>query len=102
MDKRPKKWHDSAEEEAYFQACRLLGDLYLDELGEPAKAAECYRQYQGYVKSGAETLFRLGRALEAAGRPTEARKWYDMVLVYPSHPRAADARSALARLQTVG
>ena len=97
---RPQRFADSEQEEVYFSACRLLGDLYLFKLNNPAKAIECYSIYKDYVKSGAETLFRLASAYEANGQHAHARKWYDMVLVYPQHPRAEESRQALARLGT--
>lgn len=96
---RPKRFADSEQEEIYFGACRLLGDLALDTLNDPAKAVDCYMICKDHVKSGAETLFRLGRAYESNGQPAHARKWYDMVLVYPSHPRAEAAKAALERLR---
>jgi tetratricopeptide (TPR) repeat protein len=96
--RRPKRFVDADQETAFFTACRILADLWLDELGDPAKAVECLEIYKDYVKSGADTLFKLGRAFEALGNIARARKWYDMVLVYPSHPKAEAARAALARL----
>ena len=83
---------------SYDLAHRLLGDLLLRH-GRPAEAARCLRVYSECVRSGAETLYLLGQAHEAAGQPAHARKWYDMVLVYAGHPRAADARAALERLE---
>lgn len=96
--RRPKRFSGAEEEETYYSSCRVLGDLYLDRLGRPEKAVECYLLYKDYVKSGAETLFRLAAAYERMGKIAHARKWYDMVLVYPSHPKAQAARDALARL----
>lgn len=96
---RPQRFAGKDQEEAYFHACRLLGDTYLDTIDDPAKAIECYLVYKDYVKSGADTLYRLASAYERNGQPTHARKWYDMVLVYPDHPKAAPAREALARLK---
>lgn len=95
---RPAKFADADQEEAYFTACRLLGDLYLDVLRQPEKAVACFLVYKDYVKSGADTMFKLGRAYESIGQRANARKWYDMVLVYPAHPKADDARQALDRL----
>ncbi|MGL5094053.1 MAG: tetratricopeptide repeat protein, partial [Planctomycetia bacterium] len=98
---KPASFRSNDEEEAYFHALRLLGDVYLDRLDDPEKAVECYQGYRNYVKSGAETLYRLGSAYERLGQTAAARKWYDMVLVYPQHPRAGDAQAALARLAAV-
>lgn len=83
---------------AYYRACRMLGEVYVRHLAKPERAIECLTIYKDHLDSGAETLYLLGEAYEAAGKVPQARKWYDMVLVYPSHPRAADARSALGRL----
>lgn len=102
INNRPSKFIDDEQQEAYFTACRLLGDIYLDELNQPEKAVDCYSIYKDYSKSGAETLYRLGKAYEACGKWAHARKWYDMVLVYPTHPRAEDARKALAKLEKAG
>lgn len=81
-----------------MSTCRLLGDLCLDQLGQPKRATELFMVYKDHVKSGADTLFKLGRGYEAMGEWASARKWYDMVLVYPSHPLAESARAALRRL----
>ncbi len=56
--------------------------------------------YKDQIESGAETLFLLGKGYEMLGQISQARKWYDMVTVYPGHPRSAAAREALARLGT--
>ena len=94
----PKQFRNDEEKQAYFRACRLLGQLYVDKLGEPEKAIECLSIYKDHLDSGADTLFLLARAYEGAGQIKAARKWYDMVLVYPSHPKANAAKEALSRL----
>lgn len=96
--RKPDRFPDKEAEENYYAACRLLGQVYLGPLGRPEEAAACYHDFAKSDKSGADTLFHLGEAYEAAGKLAHARKWYDMVLVYPSHPRAEAARAALDRL----
>ena len=52
------------EEEAWFTACRLLGDLYLSELSRPDLAVPCYQDFRQSAKSGPL----------AHGRSTDERK----------------------------
>lgn len=95
---RSERFADKDQEEAFFLSCRLLGDLYLEQLADPRAAALCFEIYKEYGKSGADTLYKLALAYERSGQLAHAKKWYDMVLVYPDHPRAAPARAALARI----
>jgi tetratricopeptide (TPR) repeat protein len=94
----PARFQNVDEEKIYFRACRLLGEIYVEHLNDPARAIEPLKLFKDHVDSGADTLFLLGRAYEQLGQIAQARKWYDLVLVYPSHPKAAAARDALARL----
>lgn len=94
----PKQFRNDEEKKAYFRACRTLGELYVERLGEPEKGIKYLSIFKETPESGADTLYLLGKAYEGAGQWKSARKWYDMVLVYPSHPRAAAARDALNRL----
>lgn len=98
-NQRPERFADKDQEEAYFLSCRLLGDLYLDALADPRAAIDCFEIYKEFGKSGADTLYKLALAYELSGQLAHAKKWYDMVLVYPDHPRAAPARAALARIE---
>jgi tetratricopeptide (TPR) repeat protein len=84
------------DKEAWYQACRLLGDLYLHD-DRPDLAVACLAEYRQSPKSGAETLFKLGQAHERLGDPARARKYYDQVTVY-DHPLASEAYTALQRL----
>lgn len=86
------------EEDAWFLATRFLGDLYLDDLGRPDLAVQCFRDFREYQKSGADTLYRLGQAYEAAGDTTNAVKAYKAVTAYSGHPRYWDADAAVRRL----
>lgn len=97
---KPARFTDNEQEKSFYDAHRILGDIYLEEWQEPTKAIECYLFFERYRGSGADTLFKLGRAYEQLGQTAQARKWYDMVLVYSDHPRAEAARAALARLGT--
>jgi tetratricopeptide (TPR) repeat protein len=87
------------EEEAWFIATRLLGDLYLDELARPDLAAQCFTDYREYQKSGADTIYRLGQAKEASGDLAGAMKAYELVTAYQNHPRYWDATEAVRRLK---
>src|SRR5262249_31128803 len=39
---KPEKFGSGEDQEAWYLACRLLGDLYLRELERPELAAECF------------------------------------------------------------
>ncbi len=88
------------DEDAWFLATRQLGDLYLDELQRPDLAVQCYRDFREYQKSGADTLYRLGQAHEAAGDTKAATASYKAVTAYSGHPRYWDADAAVKRLQS--
>jgi hypothetical protein len=49
------------EEEAWYTATKLLGQLYLEELGKPENALACFTKFKDYHKSGADTLYQIGR-----------------------------------------
>jgi len=87
------------EEDAWFIAVRLLGDLYLDELDRPDLAVGCYSAFREYQKSGADTLFLLGKAHEKSGNVTAAIKCYEAVSMYPQHPRFYEAAESARRLK---
>jgi tetratricopeptide (TPR) repeat protein len=87
------------EEEAWYFAVRLLGDIYLDEIQRPDLAISCYNAFRESDKSGADTLYQLGRAYEAAGNAGAALKAYEMVTMYPKHPRYDAANDAVRRLK---
>lgn len=96
---KPEKFAGDEDEEAWFTACRLLGDLCLNELGQPELAVACYNDYRKSSKSGADTLYKLGQAHEALGDRARAAKCYELVTAYEGHPLAYDARQALYRVQ---
>ncbi len=90
------------EEDAWFIAVRMLGDLYLDELDRPDLAIGCYNAFREYQKSGADTLFLLGKAYEKSGNVNAAIKSFESVSVYPQHPRFYEAAEAVRRLKGGG
>ena len=97
-DIRESKKGSGEDEDAWYAATRILGDLYLDELGRPDLAVAAYSDYKEYGKSGADTLYKLGKAYEAKGDTANAAKFYNAVTAYEEHPRYWDAKDALNRL----
>ena len=98
-DVREKEKGSGEEEDAWYLATRLLGDLYLNELKRPDLAVSAYSSYRGYHKSGAETLYQLALAHEAAGNAPAALKCFESVSGYKEHPRYWDATEAVRRLK---
>ena len=88
-----------AEEEAWYLATKLLGQLYLDELNKPENALHCYLKYKEYYKSGADTLFQIARCYEALGDWSRAIQYYKAVTGFEGHPLVWEAEAALRRLQ---
>lgn len=86
------------EEEAWYTATKLLGQLYLDELGKPDNALHCYTAYKEYFKSGADTLYQIARCYEAMGDLKHAIQFYNAVTAYEGHSLYWDAKDALKRL----
>jgi tetratricopeptide (TPR) repeat protein len=97
---KPERFASEDEEEAWFLCCRLLGDLYLNELNRPDQAVPCYADFRKSSKSGADTIYKLGRCYEQLGDVARARRYYEQVTGYEGHPLVMDARDALYRLQT--
>jgi len=96
---KPEKFANADDEEAWYTACRLLGDLYLQTLGKPDQALACFSDYRKYTKSGADTLYKMGQCYEQLGDRVKAAKCYQNVTIY-DHPLAWDASQALQRLET--
>jgi tetratricopeptide (TPR) repeat protein len=86
------------EEEAWYVASRLLGDLYLQECNRPDLALACFSDYRKHSKSGVDTLYKMGLAFEQLGERAKAVKCYQNVVAY-DHPLASEARAALYRLE---
>jgi tetratricopeptide (TPR) repeat protein len=97
---KPERFAYTGDEEAWFLSCRLLGEMYLYELGRPDLAVPCFQAYRKSSKSGADTLYKLGQAYEQLGDRARATKCYEHVTSYDSHPLAPDARDALYRLKS--
>jgi tetratricopeptide (TPR) repeat protein len=96
---KPETFVSSEDEEAWFAACQLLGDLYL-EVGRPDLAVPCLTDFRQSSKSGARTLFRLGQAWEQLGDSRRAVRCYKQVTAYEGNPLTPEAHDALHRLQT--
>jgi tetratricopeptide (TPR) repeat protein len=94
---KPEKFASGEDEEAWYESCKLLGDLYL-ELERADQAVACLNEFRKSSKSGARTWFKLGQAYEALGNRALAAKCYEQVTGYEGNPLAPDAQEALARL----
>jgi tetratricopeptide (TPR) repeat protein len=99
---RPEKFASGEDQDAWYLACKLLGDLYLHDLARPDLAVECLRSFRESTKSGADTLYKLGQAYEQLGDAKHAVKYYEHVVSYDRHPLAPEARDALQRLKVTG
>jgi tetratricopeptide (TPR) repeat protein len=96
---RPEQFASSEDEEAWYLACKFLGELYLYDLRKPDLAVECFTSFRPSAKSGADTMYRLGQAYEQLGDRVRAVKFYKHVVAYDNHPLAPEAQDALYRLQ---
>ena len=96
---KPEKFATGEDEDAWYLANKMLGEIYLYEMNKPDVAVECLREFRRSSKSGADTLYKLGQAYEQLGDRARAMKFYQHVVSYDSHPLAPDARDALHRLQ---
>jgi tetratricopeptide (TPR) repeat protein len=95
---KPEKFASAEDEEAWYQSCQLLSDLYM-EVGRPDLAVPCLIDFRQSSKSGARTLYKLGQAYEQLGDRAKAAKCYKQVTAYEGNPLAPDANDALQRLQ---
>jgi tetratricopeptide (TPR) repeat protein len=95
---KPEKFANGEDEDAWYQSCQLLSDLYL-EVGRPDMAVPCLIDFRKSSKSGAKTLYKLGQAYEQLGDRSRAVKCYKQVTAYEGNPLAPDAEDALQRLQ---
>jgi tetratricopeptide (TPR) repeat protein len=95
---KPERFASKEDEEGWYQACQLLGDLYL-ELDRADLAIPCLNDFRKSSKAGARTWYKLGQAYEALGNRNLAVKCYQQVTGYEGNPLAPDAHDALARLQ---
>jgi tetratricopeptide (TPR) repeat protein len=90
------------EREAREWTIRQLGTLYLDEYNRPDLAIYCLKEYLDSEKSGARTLYDLGRAYEAQGNTATAIKFYQQAAAYEDNPIRWDAEEAIRRLRERG
>jgi tetratricopeptide (TPR) repeat protein len=97
---KPEKFATSEEEEAWFLAHRILGELYVDD--RPDQAVLCFQEFRKSPKSGANTLYNLGRAYENLGDRNRAMRCYEQVVAFEGNPVVYDARDALDRLRGAG
>jgi tetratricopeptide (TPR) repeat protein len=97
---KPEKFANADEQEAWYNAHRLLGDLYIDE--KPDAAVLCLQEFRNSDKAGADSMYMLGRAYENLGDHGRAAKCYENVMAYESHPRYYDARDGLDRVRGRG
>jgi tetratricopeptide (TPR) repeat protein len=97
---KPEKFVNSEEEEAWYLTHRLLGELYLDD--KPDQAVLCLQEFRKSPKSGANTMYNLGRAYENLGDRVRAMRCYEQVIAFEGNPLVYDAREALDRLRGAG
>lgn len=98
-DLHEQKRGSGEDEDAWFYAARKLGDIYLDEVGRPDLAIQCFKDFRESDKSGADTLYRLAQAYEANGDVPNAICNFEAVTAYQNHPRYWDAKEAIRRLK---
>lgn len=90
------------EREAREWTIRQLGGVYLDEYNRPDLAIDCLKEYLESEKSGAKTLYDLGRAYEAQGNTSTALKYYQQAAAFEDNPIRWDAEEAIRRLRERG
>jgi tetratricopeptide (TPR) repeat protein len=95
---KPEKFASDEDEAAWYSACQLLGDLYL-EAGRADLALPCLIEFRESAKSGARTLYKMGQAYEMVGDRRRAVRCYKQVTAYEGNPLTPDAQDALHRLQ---
>jgi tetratricopeptide (TPR) repeat protein len=94
---KPETFPSSEDEDAWYVASQLLGDLYM-EIGRPDLALPCFTDFRQSHRSGAKTWFKMGQAHEQLGDTPRAVKCYKMVTAYDGNPLAPEAFEALHRL----
>lgn len=99
-DVREAKPKAGDDQEAWFTASRILGELYLNELNRPDLAVKCFMDYKEHPRSGADTLFWIAKSYENLGDNKNAIRFYDAVTAYDQHPRYWEATEAVSRLKS--
>jgi tetratricopeptide (TPR) repeat protein len=98
-EQKPERFAVADDQDSWYAAARLLGDLYLNDFGRADLALNCYKEFLQSSKSGADTHYKLGQAYEALGDLPHAAKAYERVTAYEGHPLVYEARSALSRVK---
>ncbi|MSR55033.1 MAG: tetratricopeptide repeat protein [Gemmataceae bacterium] len=101
-DVREMKPSGAEEREAREWTTRQLGVLYLDDYNRPDLAVECLKEYLDSEKSGARTLYDLGRAYEAMGDSTRAINYFSQAAAFEDNPIRWDAEDAIRRVRDKG
>jgi tetratricopeptide (TPR) repeat protein len=97
-ERKPERFA-AGDDDSWYAAARLLGDLYLNDYSRADLALACYKEYRQSSKSGADTLYKMGQAYEMLGDLPHAAKAYEQVTAYEGHPLVYEARSALSRVK---
>jgi tetratricopeptide (TPR) repeat protein len=87
------------EREAHEWTIRQLGLLYLDGYNRPDLAIDCFKAFMETEKSGARTLYDLGRAYEAQSDTARALAYYQQAANFQDNPVRYDAEEAIRRLK---
>jgi tetratricopeptide (TPR) repeat protein len=98
-DVREMKPSGGEEREAREWTLRQLGALYLDDYNRPDLAIGCLTEFLDSEKSGARTLYDLGRAYEAQGDLPRSLKYYQQAAAYEDNPVRWDAEEAVRRVK---
>jgi len=95
---KPERFASGEDEEAWYIASQLLGDLYL-EMERPDLAIACLNDFRKSSRSGAKTLFKLAQAHEQLGDTARAIRCYEQVTAYQGNPLCVEAELAIQRLK---
>jgi tetratricopeptide (TPR) repeat protein len=98
-DVREMQPSGAEEREAREWTIRQLGTLYLDDYNRPDLAIECLKEFRESEKSGARTLYDLGRAYEAQGDAGAAVQYYRQAAAFEDNPVRWDAEEGIRRLK---
>lgn len=91
-----------AERDSWEWTLRQIGTLYLDDYNRPDLAIEALRKFSNSEKSGARTLYDLGRAYEASNDLGKALAYYQQATLFEDNPIRWDAEDAVRRLKEAG
>jgi tetratricopeptide (TPR) repeat protein len=94
---KPKSWLSGDEEDAWYVAQQMLGDLFM-EIDRPDAAIPCYQDFLKSHRAGAKTYLKIGLAWEKLGEKAKAIKAFKQVTAYDGNPLSSEAYDALHRL----